>query len=184
MKKIIGLSLGVLITAQLFAQKKVKPGLAKTTTSITSSIVPAEVQGAWMYGNFSLTEYWTTSPSTYLGNALTFAIAFKFNADGTYQHYFTSSVNNYGTSTYHQSITKGKFSVDETAKIITLLPSASHYKRTNMSRTEEDRDMRKDELSKGNVYTYTSGTEPNGTKALSLTIQGTKSELKFQKKTL
>src|SRR5215218_9039722 len=75
--------------------------------------VGTDLQALWMFGYFSTTEYWSTDPSTYLGNALEFAIAFQFNADGSYTHYFTSSSVQSGSKVYQQSVTKGTIEVDE-----------------------------------------------------------------------
>lgn len=69
--------------------------------------VSASLQGVWMYGNFSMTEYWSQNPADYIGNAFELAIAFKFNANGTYEQYFTSRTVTTGISTYHQSFTRG-----------------------------------------------------------------------------
>ena len=168
-----------------FSQKKTnvsyKP--SNVATGIEKTI-PEEIKGTWMYGNFSTTEYWSTAPRNYLGNALTFAIAFTFNADGTYEHYFTSSSVLAGSTIYHQSVTKGTFKVDESTKSITTTPLSSHYKRTKMGITEEDRDLTKKEVSGLTTYTYKKGKEPNGTEAIYLTLQGTSSPLTFLKKAL
>ena len=144
------------------------------------SDVPPELHGNWMHGEFSLTEYWSTDPSTYLGNALEFAFAFTFNSDGTYVQYFTSSSVMNGVTTYHQSVTHGTVEVDEATKTIKTHPSSSHYKRTSNGIVEEDRDMRQDELN-FNTYRYTTGNESNGTSALYLTLEGTAEPLTFLK---
>ncbi|HVF96392.1 MAG TPA: hypothetical protein VM871_03680 [Flavisolibacter sp.] len=178
MKKIITFSLVLLMAGPLFAQKT-KPGPVKVASDVTTSSASKEVEGTWMYGNFSTTEYWSKSPGTYLGNAFTMAIAFVFKPNGTYEHYFTSQVTNFTGATYHQSLTKGKYTIDESTKTITLSAVSSHYKRTRGGSTEEDRDMRPDELSKKEVYTYSTGKESSGTKALYLTPRGTKSTLTF-----
>lgn len=161
------------------AGQTVKP---KTKDSIPAGMprtaVPKDVDGNWMYGNFSMTEYWNTSPSSYIGNALQYAIAFTFSADGTYKQYFTSSAVLAGLSTYQQSVTTGTVEIDPVAKTIKTYPYKSHYKRTRAGKTEEERDMLKSEL-KPTSYTYTTGTEPNGTKAIYLTLQGTSKPLTF-----
>ena len=46
--------------------------------------VPAELRGNWMYGNFSMTEYWSQDPEDYLGNGLEFAFAFTFSIEATF----------------------------------------------------------------------------------------------------
>jgi hypothetical protein len=144
--------------------------------------VPAEVEGNWMYGNFSMTEYWSQDPYSYLGNALQFAIAFKFEANGTYTQYFTSSSVLGGVTTYQQSVTKGTVKVDPVTKTIKTHPHTAHYKRTRNNQVVEERDLSKSELTSASTYTYTTGTETSGTKALYLTLAGTSSPLTFLKK--
>jgi len=143
--------------------------------------IPAELRATWMHGEFSLTEYWTTDPSTYLGPAYQVAFAFTFKSDGTYVQYFTwSSVMN-GVTTYHQSVTHGTAEVDETTKTIKTHAASAHYKRTSGGINQEDRDLLQEELNSG-TYNYTTGIEPNGTSALYITLKGTTEPLTFLKK--
>lgn len=142
--------------------------------------VPATLQGKWMYGNFSLTEYWSTNPSTYLGPAVQYAFAFDFQPNGTYTQYFTSGTAGGGGTTYQQSVTKGTVEVNG-GTLVTHAASA-HYKQTRNGQTVEERDLAKSELAKPTTYTYTTGTEPNGTKAVYLTMQGTSAPLTFLQK--
>lgn len=144
--------------------------------------ISAALQGGWVYGYFSMTEYWSQNPSDYIGNGFEFAIAFKFNADGTYEQYFTSSSVSLGVRTYQQSVTKGTAVLDETTKTIKTYACSAHYKRTRNNQTVEERDLAKSEITTLTTYTYTASTEPNGTKALNLTLQNTTSPLKFLQK--
>ncbi len=184
MKKIIFSAAILLTTSIAFGQQLKKQKLQKPLLATqASSNVPDELQGTWMYGNFSTTEYWSTAPNSYLGNALTFAIAFTFNADGTYVQYFTSSYVLVGITTYNQSVTKGSFMVDAASNTIITTPSSSHYKRTKKGITEEERDLSAKEMSAPTTYLYKKVNEPNGTEAVRLTIKGTNSPLTFLKKT-
>lgn len=142
--------------------------------------VSANLQGKWMYGNFSITEYCSTDPSTYLGNALQFAIAFKFNANGTYEQYFTSSSVIGGVTTYQQSVTKGTVVIDEAAKTIKTYACSAHYKRTRNGLTVEERDLSKSEITALTSYTFTSGSESNGSRLINLTLNGTGNPLAFR----
>ncbi|MBG9377967.1 hypothetical protein I5907_17140 [Panacibacter sp. DH6] len=142
--------------------------------------VPASLQGTWMNGNFSLIDYWSQDPEEYLGNGIELAFAFKFNADGTYEQYFTGKTVIGTVVTYHQSVTKGTVEINETTKAIITHPNSSHYKRTENGTTKEDRDMNMDEL-EDDSYTYETGTELNGTKALYMTLEDTDEPLKFLK---
>lgn len=144
--------------------------------------ISAALQGGWMYGYFSMTEYWSQNPSDYIGNGFEFAIAFKFNADGTYEQYFTSSTVSGGVRTYQQSVSKGTAVLDEANKTLKTYACSAHYKRTRNNQTVEERDLLKSEITTLTTYSYTTGTEPNGTKAINLTLQGTASPLKFLQK--
>jgi hypothetical protein len=144
--------------------------------------VPAELRGNWMFGNFSMTEYWSQNPGEYIGNGLEYAFAFTFNADGTYTQYFTSGSVSSGVQTYQQSVTNGTVEVDAVSKVIKTHPSKAHYRRTVDGQVAEDRDLSKEELSTNNSYTYTTGVEPSGTDALYLTLNGTDSPLTFLRK--
>ncbi|MBA4850366.1 hypothetical protein [Emticicia sp. BO119] len=144
--------------------------------------VPMGIQGSWMFGQFSMTEYWSQDPATYTGNALQLAIAFKFNDNGTYEQYFTSGSTTSTGQTYQQSVTKGTIEVNASARTITTHAYASKYRRTVNGKVVEDRQLNENEIAKDNIYYYTLDTETNGTRVINLTIEGTNSTLPFQKK--
>jgi hypothetical protein len=184
MKK-VGLGLFVVILLAIGGCEKTnaKPGSGNGIPgSSPRTNVPAHLQGNWMYGYFSMTEYWSQNPSTYLGNGFEMAIAFTFQPNGVYTQYFTSKSVVLGVSTYHQSVTKGTVEVDLAGNVIKTHPVSSHYKRTKNGKTEEDRDMRPEEISSVTQYTFTTGKEPGGTNALYLTLAGTTSPYTFLQK--
>lgn len=143
--------------------------------------VPASLKGNWMFGNFSMTEYWSQNPADYLGNALQYAFAFRFNSNGTYEQYFTSSSVSGGVTTYQQSVTKGTVEVDEENDTITTHAYSAHYKRTRNGQTVEERDLAQNELTITTGYAYTMGEE-NGTRAIYLTLDETDEPLTFLQK--
>ena len=135
-----------------------------------------------MFGNFSMTEYWSQDPYEYLGNGLQLAFAFTFfNADGTYTQYFTSSSVMNGATIYQQSVTKGTLEVDAENKIIKTYPYTSHYKRTQSGRVVEEKDMPTDKLTPSTYY-YDRGVETNGPQALHLKLDDTEEPLTFLQK--
>jgi hypothetical protein len=144
--------------------------------------VSASLQGVWMYGNFSMTEYWSQNPADYIGNAFELAIAFKFNANGTYEQYFTSRTVTTGISTYHQSFTRGTVEINEATKTIVTHAANAHYKQTKNGQTIQDRDLEKSEITATTTYTYEETTAPNGTKVLKLKLNGNGNALDFLKK--
>ena len=163
-----------LAALSLTACKKEK--LDRIPDSLPRTEVPGEVQGSWMYGYFSMTEYWSRDPSTYVGNAFEMAFAFTFNADGTYKQYFTSAV---GGTTYIQSVTDGTVEIDPETKTIKTHPYKAHYRKTQNGRVVEERDLTDDETSGTTTYTYTTGVENSGTKALYLKLNNTPDPLTF-----
>jgi hypothetical protein len=138
--------------------------------------VPGELQGSWMYGYFSMTEYWSRDPSTYVGNAFELAIAFTFNANGTYKQYFTSKT---GGTAFIQSVTDGTVEVDATTKSFKTHPFKAHYRKTENGSVVEERDLTGTELTSAATYTYTTGVETSGTKAVYLTLNGTNTPYTF-----
>lgn len=144
--------------------------------------VSAQLQGNWMYGHFSMTEYWAQNPADYIGNAFQFAIAFKFNSNGTFEQYFTSSTVTGTIVTYQQSVTKGTVEVDEANKTIITHANTAHYKRTKNGQTIEERDLDQSEITALTRYTYELKTENNGTKAIYLKINNSESALQFLQK--
>jgi len=179
-KLLLLLTLATFIGATACEKDTIDPQVPGDITSgLPHTKVPADLKALWMYGNFSTTEYWSQNPSTYVGNALQFAIAFKFEENGTYTHYFTSSSVLGGISTYQQSVTKGTVEIDVASKTIKLHPASAHYKRTRSNQVLEERDLAKEEISAGSSFTYTTGVEPSGTRALYLTLNGTSQPLTF-----
>ncbi|HEX2608734.1 MAG TPA: hypothetical protein VHK91_15230 [Flavisolibacter sp.] len=177
MKLIIALfALGAMMTSACKKDDQAEAGNSPRTE------VPAALQGSWMYGNFSTTEYWSQSPDSYLGNALEFAIAFTFEKDGIYTQYFTSRNVSGGVTSYQQSVTRGTVEIDPEQHTIRTHPNKAHYKRTRNGSVIEERDLTSDEITSNTSYTYTTGTEAGGTKALYLTLNGTSSPLTFLKK--
>lgn len=178
MKKII-----LLFTlATTLASTACKKDSLPSPENLPRTTVPAELKGAWMYGYFSMTEYWTTNPSTYLGPAVQFAVAFQLEENGSYTHYFTSSTVTGGIATYQQSVTKGTLEIDPASQTIKMHAAMAHYKRTRSNQVLEERDLAKKEITPVTTYKYTTGTESSGTKALYLTLNGTTSPLTFLKK--
>ncbi|MBX3252770.1 MAG: hypothetical protein KF862_01415 [Chitinophagaceae bacterium] len=144
--------------------------------------IPGSLQGNWMYGNFSMTEYWNQNPADYIGNAFEMAIAFRLNANGTYEHYFTSKTVSGGITTYHQSLTKGTVVVNEADKTITTHAKSAHYKQTKNGVTTENRDLSGNEITQTTKYTYDPQTTSNGTKTIYLKLNGTGNALQFLQK--
>jgi hypothetical protein len=144
--------------------------------------VPKEVEGNWMYGNFSMTEYWNQYPGDYIGQGFEIAFAFTFNVDGTYTEYFTSSYVTNGVRTYLQSVSKGMVEINPAIKEIKTHTSHVHYRKTVGRQVEEDRDLNRNEYKPDSKYTYTTGVEPSGTDALYLTLDGDDNPLTFLRK--
>jgi hypothetical protein len=182
MKRILFFIVIAFIVAAGSCKKDVSPASSSLPSNLPRSSVPAELRANWMYGNFSMTDYWSQNPANYLGNALEYAIAFTFDDKGEYSQYFTSSSITGGIRTYQQSVTRGTVEIDPANRVIKTHPYTAHYKRTRNGQTEEERDLRPEEISAGATYSYVTGVEPNGSRALHLTLQGTPNALTFYEK--
>jgi hypothetical protein len=68
--------------------------------------MPANIPGQWMYGNFSMTEFWTQDGS-YSGNAVEVAVAFDFKANGQAELYIISGGTSYACRTEAFEYKKG-----------------------------------------------------------------------------
>jgi hypothetical protein len=179
MKKLLLLLSVTTMLASTACKKSVEePGISPNSPRTE---VPAELQSNWMYGNFSLTEYWNQDPDEYLGRGFEVAFAFTFNADGTYTEYFTSSTVMSGVKTYHQSVSKGTVEVDRENKTIKTHPNTSHYRRTQNGNVVQEIDYPKEDLH-SSTYSYTTGVETSGTKVLYLTLEGSEGPLTFLQK--
>jgi hypothetical protein len=143
---------------------------------------PPAMQGSWMYGNFSMNEYWSQNPADYLGNAFEFAIAFRLNENGTYEQYFSSRSVVGLTMIYHQSLSKGTIELNPSENSMITHANLAHYKRTVNGITVEDRDLENTEMTLTNHYTYELHTEINGTRAMLLKLNGEGNPLRFLKK--
>ena len=184
MKKILlFLALATVVAATACKKDSINPQVpGDVPKDLPRTNVPADMQGQWMYGKFSMTEYWSQNPNSYIGNALEFAIAFQFEANGEYTQYFTSSSSSSGATIYQQSVTKGTVEINTVNKTFKTHPASAHYKRTKNNQVLEERDMAKSELSAPTNYSYTASTEATGNRALQITLNGTSSPLTFLKK--
>lgn len=179
--KRLALIISLALTGIMGACQKGKSSDSKDDATPRTN-TPVALQGNWMYGNFSMTEYWSQNPAEYIGNAFELAMAFKFNADGTFEQYFTSRTVSGGVSTYHQSLTKGTIVVNEVERTITTYARSAHYKQTKNGVTTEDRELAESEITKVSKYTYELKTETNGVKAVYLRLNGEGNALAFQQK--
>jgi len=167
MKKLILLFIVVVASATVACSKS---GSDNPNTPRTE--VPTEMQGSWMNGYFSMTEYWDQYPGDYLGNGFEAAFAFTFNADGTFTQYFSAGYVANGVQYYQQSVSKGTVEIDPATQVLKTHTTTVHYRRWEGGNKVEDRDMRKDEYDPLDAYTYTIDQDENGSDVLNLTIQG------------
>lgn len=181
MRKII-LLLAITISAFAGACKKETAPRSDEYGNGPRTEMPAFLQGNWMYGSFSMTEYWSQNPAEYIGNAFEMAIAFRFYPNGNYEQYFTSRTVSGGFATYHQSLTKGTAVINEAEKTITTYAKGAQYKQSRNGVTTENRDLAENEITKTTTYTYELKTESNGTKAVYLKLNGTGNPLQFLQK--
>jgi hypothetical protein len=142
--------------------------------------VPAEVHGTWMYGQFSLTEFWSQEPATYLGNAPDTATAFKFQNNGIYEQYVTYSSVVSGITTYHQSVTRGTV-VFETASSFRTHPYKRQFRVVRNGVVVEEGTQVPPNMGVG-YFNYTSGVESSGSKVLYIAEKGSNPSMAYLQK--
>ena len=123
MKKLISC---LLLLATLSSCKKDNPVPSPITDPTPTSYVPSEVLGQWLYGTFSMSEFWSYDGS-YLGNAFELSVAFTFSADGHYEQFVASSVNNYGCRSDGFSYFKGTVNFYESDSF-TVHPTEGNFR--------------------------------------------------------
>ncbi|MBC8045552.1 MAG: hypothetical protein H7Y00_02015 [Fimbriimonadaceae bacterium] len=116
------------------------------------SDAPDEMVGQWLYGTFSMTEYWNYDGS-YEGNAFEMSVAFDFNDNGEYEMYFIAVANNYGCRTEAFTYTKGTVDWDTPGQF-TLTPDEGNYRGFYNCTPQYnfDRDAEKSELQTQTFY--------------------------------
>ena len=156
MKKILFLPILLVV---FFSCKKDDTG-SPSNTPPGGSTTPSEAVGDWLYGSFSMTEFWGYDGS-YLGNAFELSVAFTFNADGSYEQFFISQANNYGCSTQALSFYKGYVTFTDSS--FTTHPSEGHFKGfySCLPSSNFDRDAEQSELTVQTYY-YEMETDSNG----------------------
>lgn len=88
--------------------------------------VPKEIVGQWIYGTFSMTEFWGYDGS-YQGNAFELSIAFNFMENGQYEMFFISTANDYGCRTEAFSYYKGSVNWDTEGEF-TVTPTEGNFR--------------------------------------------------------
>ena len=156
MKKLIIILMAV-ITLASCKKDEIDPGIG----SPDFSEAPDEMVGQWLYGTFSMTEFWGYDGS-YQGNAFEMSVAFDFTDNGEYEMYFIAVANNYGCRTEGFTYTKGyvDWSIDGQ---FTVTPEEGNY-RGFYSCTPQynfERAMTESELT-SQTYYYTFETDEFG----------------------
>lgn len=131
------------------------------------SEVPSDLVGQWMYGNFSMTEFWQYD-GTYSGNAFELAVAFHFKPGGDVEYYFVTGGTSYGCRTEALVYNKGtvQFNGDDS---FTVYPtegrSRGFYKGCASSYENYDKQLTKADLTPQTYY-YTFEPASNGKQQL------------------
>ena len=130
------------------------------------SAAPDEIVGNWMYGNFSMTEFWSFN-GAYQGNAFQLSVAFKFFKDGTYERYTVAASNVIiGCRVDNFAFEKGTVNYDNATQSFTTHPSQAKFRRFSCTGNLEG-EMPTREL-KTNTYKWKTGTGSGNTKKLLL----------------
>ncbi|WP_128548338.1 hypothetical protein [Larkinella soli] len=152
MKKVL-LSLLALVCLTAACKKD-----ADTIDPAIQSKTPEEAVGKWMYGTFSMSNFWTYD-GKYGGKPYEQALVLDFKANGTYEQYIINAVTSYNCKTEAFTYMKGKVKFDEEAGTFTLTPTEGNYRGFYSCYPSQNfkRDARKDELRQETFYYETDG---------------------------
>jgi hypothetical protein len=84
--------------------------------------VPTELAKKWMYGGFSMGEFWDYNGS-YTGNAFEAGLAFDFKPDGRCEFYLVTAGTSFGCRTEAFVYKKGTVEFNEAEKSFTFTPT-------------------------------------------------------------
>lgn len=91
--------------------------------------VPAELEGKWLNGTFSMSNWWTYDGKQYLGNPYTRSVAFTFSKTGESEFFMVIKTNTNGYCTTEGfTYQKGTVTFDETNHSFTFKPKSGNYR--------------------------------------------------------
>jgi len=128
-----------------------------------SGHVPSEAVGQWMYGSFSMSDFWSYN-GAYQGKPFELAVVFDFKNNGTYEQYFVASTMDYSSCrTEAFTYEKGTVKFDEADGSFTTKATEGRYRGFYSCYPSKniDRKMETSEL-KEKTYYYEVKTGSNG----------------------
>ncbi|QJW90535.1 hypothetical protein HNV11_14685 [Spirosoma taeanense] len=143
------------------------------------SNVPGDVSGKWMWGTFSMSNFWGYDGS-YQGKPYEQAFVLDFKPNGEFEEYVINSTTSYSCRTEAFSYFKGKVKFNEAEQSFTLTPSSGNYRGfySCYPNSNFKRDARPSELKSSTFYYETVTVQgqkqlvlrdgPNDTQAMSL----------------
>jgi hypothetical protein len=131
------------------------------------SEVPTQLVGKWLYGSFSMTEFWQYNGS-YSGNAFELAVAFDFKPEGNVEFYFVTGGTTYGCRTEALVYKKGTVRFNDDSSF-TIYPTEGRargfYKGCASSYQNYDKKMERTDLPPETYY-YTLERDSSGKQQL------------------
>ncbi|GAA4453349.1 hypothetical protein GCM10023189_18240 [Nibrella saemangeumensis] len=146
MKKLILslLTLSFLATACTNPDNQIEPAI--------QSKVPGDVSGKWMWGTFSMSNFW--KEGQYAGNPYEQSVVFDFKPNGEYEQYVINATTSYNCRTEAYTYIKGKVKFDEDEQTFTLTPKSGNYRGNYSCAPSKNfkRDAKQSELKGGTFY--------------------------------
>lgn len=129
----------------------------------TGGHVDADAIGRWMYGSFSMGDFWSYN-GTCAGKPFELAVVFDFKSNGTYEKYFIASTRDYSNCrTEAFTFEKGRVDFNEANGSLKTTPAEGKYRGfySCIPGKNIDRQMERSEL-KAQTYYYAVKTGSNG----------------------
>lgn len=130
--------------------------------------IPEELEGKWLNGTFSMSNWWTYDGKKYLGNPYSRSVAFNFSKKGESEFYLIIKTNTNGYCTTEGfTYQKGKVNFSSEDHSFTFQPVSGSYRGfySCAPSSNFDRPARPEEL-KPTKYYWSMESDSNGQKWL------------------
>lgn len=102
--------------------------LAGAWRSRPAEKIPAELEGKWLNGTFSMSEWWSYDGKKYLGNPYTRSVAFNFSKAGESEFFLIIKTNSGYCTTEGFTYQKGKVVFNEAEHSFSFQPTTGNYR--------------------------------------------------------
>lgn len=156
------MALGSLLSGLMAFTAAPMPG-DSTAKKAPRAKIPTDLQGKWLNGTFSMSNWWTYDGKKYVGNPYTRSVAFNFPKKGEPEFFLIIKTHTGYCSTEAFTYQKGTVTFNERERSFTFQPVSGNYRGfySCAPGSNFDRPAKPEEL-KPTTYYWTFETDSNG----------------------